>query len=119
MSCAVSLFNQSYLLSKTSIDVGINLRDPTRRMNGDDRGVLVPQLSESSHTGDSNGVKAQQEEALSTSKFTSVRWLEIIGQQIRLRIISEQGQASGEDMSHEKYALSIQSLESIESTLTP
>lgn len=47
-------------------------------MNGDDRGVLVPQLGESSHAGNSNRVEAQREEALSTSKFTSVRWLEII-----------------------------------------
>jgi hypothetical protein len=73
-------------------------------MNGDDRGVLVPQLGESSHTGNAN-VETRQEEALSTSKFTSVRWLEIIDQEIRARMMFDQDQASGEEMSHEKYIL--------------
>jgi hypothetical protein len=38
-----------FSLCKASIDVGVNLRDATRRMNGDDRVLMGFELSERSH----------------------------------------------------------------------
>lgn len=36
-------------LSKAGIDIGVDLRDATGRMDGDDRGLMVLELSERSH----------------------------------------------------------------------
>lgn len=41
-----------FSLGKPSIDIGVNLRDATRGVNGDDRGLMVVELSERSHDDD-------------------------------------------------------------------